>query len=115
MLFQSCRVGIRVFHSTLLKRYQIQQVEDGEEGCVDEKENDCTNNSPKKRWTATNRRRQEKKNSIPSMFSPELKEAVSSDEAARHYFIKKSVFVRRTICPGDFCVRELVKKTLWEM
>ena len=80
-----------------------------EEGCVDENKS----NAPKKRWTDTNRRRLEKKNSIPSLFSPEFKEAISSDEAARHYFIGKDVFTQRTICSHDFCLGELSKRTVF--
>ena len=72
-------------------------------------ENDAEMNSPKKRWTETNRRRSEKKKSIPSIFSTEFKEAISSEKAAKHYFVDKDVFVSRTICPSDVCVGDLVK------
>ena len=74
-----------------------------------QKENDAEVNSPKKRWTATNKRRSEKKKSIPSIFSTEFQEAISSEEAAKHYFVGKDVFVSRTICPSDVCVGDLVK------
>jgi hypothetical protein len=87
----------------------IQQDENGKEASELHKKNDAEMNSPKKRWTATNRRRSEKKKSIPSIFSTEFKEAISSEQAAKHYFVDKDVFVSRTICPSDVCAGDLVK------
>ena len=82
------------------------------------KENEHVNTPPKKkRWSATNRRRKEKLNSLPSMFSDELKEALCSDEAARQYFMSKEVFVQRNLCPSNGCegglVERMEKSTSW--
>jgi hypothetical protein len=87
----------------------METAENCEDGCVEEKENEV-NQSTKKRWTDTERRRNEKRNSIPSMFSDDIKEALSTDEAARHYFIEQRVFVERTSCSWDLCIGDVVQR-----
>ena len=79
---------------------------DGADPCEEEtavgKENEHVNTPPKKKpWSETNRRRKEKLVSLPSMFSDELRDALSSDEAAQRYFAIKEVYTQRNLCGED--------------